>query len=142
VTGAVIVTTLQMRAALHTAPGIVSDVPSELSTLVYSLDAVLILVAVTTLVAVVLLSIPLGIGLYLGVLGLTSGTVHGAVLAPWWHVALVPVAVAAAVATTTQHPGPARRRGTGRRGRPLRVTAGQRRRGREAGKSLSHRSRG
>jgi len=36
---------------------------------------------VTTLVAVVLLSIPLGIGLYLGVLGLTSGTVHGAVLA-------------------------------------------------------------
>jgi putative ABC transport system permease protein len=51
-----------------------------------------------------LLSIPLGIGLYLGVLGLTSGTVHGAVLAPWWHVALVPVAVAAAVATTTSIP--------------------------------------
>jgi putative ABC transport system permease protein len=144
VTGAVIVTTLQMRAALHTAPGTVSDVPSELSTLVYSLDAVLILVTVTTLVAVVLLSvrerirdlgvlkaigltpaqltsslfgaqgllamfaallsIPLGIGLYLGVLGMTSGTVHGAVLAPWWHVALVPLAVAAAVATTTSIP--------------------------------------
>lgn len=139
-----LVTTLQMRAALHTAPGTVSDVPSELSALVYSLDAVLILVTVTTLVAVVLLSvrqrirdlgalkaigltpaqltsslfgaqgllaafaallsIPLGIGLYLGVLGLTSGTVHGAVLAPWWHVALVPVAVAPAVATTASIP--------------------------------------
>jgi ABC-type lipoprotein release transport system permease subunit len=144
VTGAVIVTTLQMRAALHASAGTVSDVPAELSTLVYSLDAILVLIAATTLVAVMLLSvrerirdlgvlkaigltpaqitvglvsaqallatcaallsIPLGIGLYLAVLSLTSGTVHGAVLAPWWYVALVPVAVAAAVATTTSMP--------------------------------------
>jgi hypothetical protein len=51
-----------------------------------------------------LLSIPLGIGLYVAVLSLTSGTVHGAVLAPWWYVALVPVAVPAAVAMTTGMP--------------------------------------
>jgi putative ABC transport system permease protein len=122
VTGAVIVATLQMRAALDAPAGGVSDVPAELSTLVYSLDAVLVLIAVTTLVAVMLLSvrertrdlgvlkaigltpaqitsglvsaqallatfaallsIPLGIGLYLAILDLTSGTVHGAVLAP------------------------------------------------------------
>lgn len=144
VTGAVIVATLQMRAALDASAGAVSDVPPELSTLVYSLDAILVLIAATTLVAVMLLSvrerirdlgvlkaigltpaqitsglvgaqallatlaallsIPLGIGLYLAVLSLTSGTVHGAVLAPWWHVALVPVAVAAAVAVTTSMP--------------------------------------
>ncbi len=144
VTGAVIVATLQMRAAFHTSAGTVSDVPAELPTLVYSLDAVLVLIATTTLVAVMLLSvrerirdlgvlkaigltpaqitsglvsaqallatlaallsIPLGIGLYLALLSLTSGTVDGAVLAPWWSVALVPVAVAAAVAMTTSIP--------------------------------------
>jgi len=49
-------------------------------------------------------SIPLGTGLYLAVLKLTSGTVHGAVLAPWWYLALVPVAVPAAVAVTTSMP--------------------------------------
>jgi putative ABC transport system permease protein len=144
VTGAVIVATLQMRAAFGASAGTVSDVPTELPTLVYSLDAVLVLIAATTLVAVMLLSvrerirdlgvlkaigltpaqvtaslvsaqallatfaallsIPLGIGLYLAVLSLTSGTVHGAVLAPWWYVALVPVAVTAAVAMTTSLP--------------------------------------
>jgi putative ABC transport system permease protein len=133
-----------MRAALDASAGAVSDVPAELSTLVYSLDAILVLIAATTLVAVMLLavrerirdlgvlkaigltpaqitsglvsaqallatcaallSIPLGIGLYLAVLSLTSGTVDGTVLAPWWHVALVPVAVAAAVAMTTSMP--------------------------------------
>jgi putative ABC transport system permease protein len=144
VTGAVIVATLQMRAALHAPAGTVSDVPGELSTLVYSLDAVLILIAATTLVAVMLLSvrerirdlgvlkaigltpaqitsglltaqgllaalaallsIPLGIGLYLAVLILTSGTVDGATLAPWWHIALVPIGIAAAVAMITSVP--------------------------------------
>jgi putative ABC transport system permease protein len=144
VTGAVIVATLQMRAAFHASADAVSDVPTELSTLVYSLDAILVLIAATTLVAVMLLSvrerirdigvlkaigltpgqitsglvnaqallatfaallsIPLGIGLYLAMLSLTSGSVHGAVLAPWWYVALVPVGVAAAVAMTTSMP--------------------------------------
>jgi putative ABC transport system permease protein len=51
-----------------------------------------------------LLSIPLGIGLYLAVLSLTSGTTRDAVFAPWWYLALVPVAVAAAVALTTSVP--------------------------------------
>jgi putative ABC transport system permease protein len=144
VTGAVIVTTLQMRAALKVTPGTVSDVPAELPTLVYTLDAVLIVIAATTLVAVMLLSvrervrdlgvlksigltpaqttaslvsaqallatfaallsIPLGLGLYLAVLSLTAGTVHGAVLASWWSVALVPIAVGVAVALTTGLP--------------------------------------
>lgn len=112
--------------------------------MVYSLDAVLVLIACTALVAVMLLSvrerirelrvlkaigltpaqitsslvsvqallpavaallsIPLGIGLYLAVLGMTSGTVTDAVLTPWWDVALVPVVVAAAVALTTSAP--------------------------------------
>jgi putative ABC transport system permease protein len=144
VTGAVIVTTLQMRAALRATAGTVSDVPTELTTLVYTLDAVLILTAATTLVAVMLLSvrerirdlgvlksigltpaqttsslvsaqallatfaalvsIPLGIGLYLAVLSLTGGAEDGVVLASWWSVALVPVAVGAAVAITTSMP--------------------------------------
>jgi putative ABC transport system permease protein len=142
VTGGVIVATLQMRAALDATAGKVSDVPAELSTMVYSLDTVLALISATTLVAVMLLSvrerisdlgvlkaigltpaqvtsslvsgqallaafaavlsIPLGVALYLAVLSLTSGTVDGAVLAPWWRVALVPVA--AAVAMTTGMP--------------------------------------
>jgi putative ABC transport system permease protein len=146
VTAAVVVATLQMRAAIRPGARHVSDVPTELSTMVYSLDAVLVLISATTLVAVMLLSVrerirdlgvlkaigltpaqitaslvsaqallgvfaallsvPLGIGLYLAVLDMTSGTTQDAVFAPWWQVALVPVgaAVAAAAATT----GPAR----------------------------------
>jgi hypothetical protein len=42
----------------------------------------------------------LSIALYLAVLSLTSGTTDGAVLAPWWHVALVPLAIGAAAALT------------------------------------------
>lgn len=146
VTGAVLVATLQMRAAIRPVAGKANDVPIELSTMVYGLDAVLVLVSATTLVAVMLLSvrerlrdlgvlkaigltpaqittslvsaqallavvaslvsIPVGIGLYLAVLGMTAGADQEVVLAPWWQVALVPVgvALAAAVATT----GPAR----------------------------------
>ncbi|MFI5897048.1 ABC transporter permease [Actinoplanes sp. NPDC051513] len=145
VTGAVVVATMQMRAALRIPTvGTVSDVPTELSTLIYSLDAVLIIIATTTLVAVMLLtvreqirdfgvlkaigltpaqitaslvsaqalvavfaallSIPLGVGLYLAVVSITGGAENGAVFAPWWYLALVPVAVAAAVAVTTSVP--------------------------------------
>jgi putative ABC transport system permease protein len=143
VTSAVIVATLQMRAALDATAGKVSDVPAELSTLVYSLDAVLAIISATTLVAVMLLSvrerisdlgvlkaigltpaqvtsslvsgqallaafaallsIPLGVALYLAVLGLT-GAEDGAVLAPWWQLALVPIGVAAAATLTTGIP--------------------------------------
>ncbi|MFD0581088.1 FtsX-like permease family protein [Dactylosporangium darangshiense] len=145
VTGAVVVATLQMRAAVRIPiVGTVSDVPTELSVLVYSLDAVLMLIAATTLVAVMLLtvreqirdfgvlkaigltpaqvtaglvsaqalmavfaallSIPLGIGLYLAVVSITGGSDNGTVFAPWWYLALVPVVVPAAVAVTTSAP--------------------------------------
>jgi putative ABC transport system permease protein len=145
VTGAVVVATLQVRAALRIPTvGTVSDVPSELPTLIYSLDAVLVIIAATTLVAVMLLtvreqtrdfgvlkavgltpvqitaslvsaqalmavvaavlSIPLGIGLYLAVVSITGGSENGAVFAPWWYLAVVPFAVSAAVALTTSVP--------------------------------------
>ncbi len=49
---------LSMRAALDDRPaGEPSDVPVELPALVYSLDAVLLLVALTSLVAIALLSV-------------------------------------------------------------------------------------
>jgi putative ABC transport system permease protein len=144
VTGAVIVATLQMRAALDASTDGRSDVPAGLSTLVYSLDVVLIIIGVTTLLAVTLLSVrertrdlgvlkavgltpaqitsslvsahallatvaavlsvPAGVGLYLAVLELSSGTVQGAVFAPWWSDALVPVAVALVAAVATSAP--------------------------------------
>jgi putative ABC transport system permease protein len=145
VTGAVVVTTMQIRAALRIPTvGTVSDVPTELSTLIYSLDAVLIIIAATTLVAVMLLtvreqtrdfgvlkaigltptqitaslvsaqalmavftallSIPLGIGLYLAITSITGGAENGAVFAPWWYLALVPLVVPAAVAMITTVP--------------------------------------
>ena len=181
VTGAVIVTTLQMRAALHTAPGTVSDVPPELSTLVYSLDAVLILVTVTTLVAVVLLSvrerirdlgvlkaigltpaqltsslfgaqgllamfaaplsIPLGIGLYLGT---GHDEWHGAT-ARYWHRGGTSRWYRWRSPRRWPRP-PASRPGSPPRYRSPRPSATSDGRsmsaGREAGKSLSHRSRG
>src|SRR5262249_40255476 len=143
VTATVVVATLHIWAAFH-APDSVGDVPAELTTLIYSLDAVLVLIAGTTLVAVMLLSVrertrelgvlkavgltpvqvtaslvsaqalvallaallsvPLGQGLYLALLSATSGSVHGAVFAPWWWLALVPVAVTAAVVAATSLP--------------------------------------
>jgi putative ABC transport system permease protein len=58
VTGAAIVFALSMQASLDARPaGEPSDVPSELPVLVYSLDAVLLVITGTTLVALVLLSV-------------------------------------------------------------------------------------
>ncbi|MFG1820127.1 ABC transporter permease [Kribbella sp. NPDC049174] len=58
VTGAAIVFALSMQASLQAqTPGTVSDVPRELPVLVYTLDAVLLLITATTLVAVALLSV-------------------------------------------------------------------------------------
>jgi hypothetical protein len=51
-----------------------------------------------------LLSIALGIGLYLAVTTITGGAENGAVFAPWWYLALIPLAVPAAVAMTTSVP--------------------------------------
>jgi ABC-type lipoprotein release transport system permease subunit len=58
VSGAAIVFALSMEATLDAqAPGEASDVPDELPVLVYTLDAVLLLITATTLVAVALLSV-------------------------------------------------------------------------------------
>jgi ABC-type antimicrobial peptide transport system permease subunit len=58
VTGAAIVFALSMQASLDARPaGEASDVPNELPVLVYTLDAVLLVITATTLIAVVLLSV-------------------------------------------------------------------------------------
>jgi putative ABC transport system permease protein len=58
VTGAAIVFALSMQASLDARPaGKASDVPTELPVLVYTLDAVLLVITATTLIAVVLLSV-------------------------------------------------------------------------------------
>jgi putative ABC transport system permease protein len=58
VTGAAIVFALSMQASLDARPaGEPSDVPDELPVLVYALDAVLLVITATTLIAVVLLSV-------------------------------------------------------------------------------------
>jgi ABC-type antimicrobial peptide transport system permease subunit len=57
-TGAVVVVALSLEATLDARPaGEVSDVPNELPLLIYTLDAVLLLITATTLVAVTLLSV-------------------------------------------------------------------------------------
>ena len=57
-TGSAVVFALSMQAALDDRPaGEPSDVPAELPALVYSLDAVLLVVALTSLVAIALLSV-------------------------------------------------------------------------------------
>lgn len=112
--------------------------------LVYTLDGLLLMIALTTLVAVAslavrervrdlgvmrtlgftprqvtsglvgshltvavvaaVISIPLGIGLYRGVYAMAGGDAADLVLAPWWWLALVPVATAAAVVITIGGP--------------------------------------
>ncbi len=58
VTGAAIVTTLSVQAALNARPaGEPSDVPDELPVLIYTLDSVLLLITATTLLAVAFLSV-------------------------------------------------------------------------------------
>jgi hypothetical protein len=58
ITSAVIVFALSMKAGLDAQPADgVSDVPDELPVLVYTLDAVLLVITATTLVAIALLSV-------------------------------------------------------------------------------------
>ena len=58
VTGAAVVFALSMKASLDAQPaGEASDVPDELPVLVYTLDAVLLVITATTLVAIALLSV-------------------------------------------------------------------------------------
>jgi ABC-type antimicrobial peptide transport system permease subunit len=144
-TDAVVVVALSLKATLDARPaGEVSDVPKELPVLVYSLDAVLLVITVTTLVAVALLSvrervrdygilkaigftpgqitstvvgahtalgllaallsIPLGIVLYLALYQAASGNTTGAVVASWPWLALIPIATPLLVIAVTGLP--------------------------------------
>jgi ABC-type antimicrobial peptide transport system permease subunit len=145
VTGAAIVFALSMRATRDARPaGEVSDVPAELPVLVYTLDAVLLVITATTLVAIALLSVrerirdygvlkaigltpreiasslvsahaalallaavvsvPAGIGMYVTVYAIAGGDSKDLVLAPWWWLALVPIAAMLLVAGATSLP--------------------------------------
>jgi ABC-type antimicrobial peptide transport system permease subunit len=143
--GAAVVFALSMEATLDAqATDEASDVPDALPVLVYTLDAVLLLITATTLVAVALLSvrervrdygvlktvgltprqlasslvgahaavaliaalvsIPLGIGLYVGVYAVAGGSSDDLVIAPWWWLALVPIGTALLVVLATGLP--------------------------------------
>ena len=144
-TGAVVVVALSLEATLDARPaGQASDFPDELRLLIYALDAVLLLITATTLVAVAMLSvrerirefgvlkaigvtprqitstlvgahvalavvaallaIPLGIGLYLSLSLIASGTTEDVVLAPVWSLALIPVGTVLVVVAATGIP--------------------------------------
>ena len=144
--GAVVVVALSVDATLdaQAATGETSDIPDELPLLIYTLDTVLLLITVTTLVAVALLSVrerirdygvlkaigltpgqitstvisahaalalvasllavPLGVGLYLALAWITSGTTEDAVVAPWRSLALIPIGTVLVVVAATSVP--------------------------------------
>ncbi len=146
VTGTAMVVTLSIQAALDARPsGEVSDVPAELPALIFTLDAVLAVIALTALVAVALLSvrerirdfgvlrtigltpnqvtsslvsvhsavaliaslisIPVGVGLYLAIYWLASGdSGTDVVYAPWWWLIAVPIAIPFATAVASSVP--------------------------------------
>lgn len=144
-TGAVVVVALSLRATIDAqAAGKASDIPDELPILIYTLDSVLLLITVTTLVSVALLSVrerihdygvlkaigltpmqitstvisahaalalaasllavPLGVGLYLALAVITSGTTEDAVVAPWRSLALIPIGAVLIVIVATSVP--------------------------------------
>jgi putative ABC transport system permease protein len=51
-----------------------------------------------------LFAIPLGVGLYLALYGMASGTTEGAVVAPWWTLALIPIGTVLVVVAATSIP--------------------------------------
>jgi putative ABC transport system permease protein len=97
-TGAVVVTALSLDATLDAQPASEpSDFPDELLLLVYTLDAVLLLITATTLVAVVLLSVRERIRNYgvLKAVGVTPGQIVSGVVGS--HTALAMLASLLAV---------------------------------------------
>ena len=93
VTGAVVVVAFSVEATLDARPaGEVSDVPDELPLLIYTLDAALLLITATTLVAVTLLSVRERIREYgvLKAIGLTPTQITSTVVSA--HAALAVVA--------------------------------------------------
>jgi putative ABC transport system permease protein len=143
-TGAAFVFALSMQASLDAQPsGQVSDVPSELPVLVYTLDGVLLVIAATSLLAIALLalrerlrdfgvlktvgltprqvastlvspyaalatvasvlSVPVGIALYVAVYHAAGGD-GDPTIAPWPWLLLVPVAIVLLVVAATSVP--------------------------------------
>ncbi len=91
-TGAVVVTALSLDATLDAQPaGKASDFPDELLLLIYTLDTVLLLITVTTLVAVALLSVRERIRDYgvLKAIGLTPTQITSTVVSAHAALALV-----------------------------------------------------
>ena len=91
-TGAVVVTAFSLDATLDAQPaGKTSDFPDELLLLIYTLDTVLLLIAVTTIVAVALLSVRERIRDYgvLKAIGLTPRQITSTVVSAHAALALV-----------------------------------------------------
>jgi putative ABC transport system permease protein len=91
-TGGVVVTALSLDATLDAQPaGETSDFPDELLLLIYTLDTVLLLITVTTLVAVVLLSVRERIRDYgvLKAIGLTPRQVTSTVVSAHAAIAMI-----------------------------------------------------
>jgi putative ABC transport system permease protein len=91
-TGAAVVFALSMKASLDAQPaGEASDVPDELPVLVYTLDAVLLLITAATLVAVALLSVRERIRDYgvLKTIGLTPRQIASSLVSAHAAVALI-----------------------------------------------------
>jgi putative ABC transport system permease protein len=98
VTGAVAVSALSLDATLDAQPASeVSDFPDELLVLIYTLDAVLLLITATTLVAVVLLSVRERVWDYgvLKAVGFTPGQIVSGVVGS--HLTLAVVASVLAI---------------------------------------------
>jgi putative ABC transport system permease protein len=91
-TGAAVVFALSMQASLDAqTPGEASDVPDELPVLVYTLDAVLLVITAATLVAVALLSVRERIRDYgvLKTIGLTPRQIASSLVSAHAAVALI-----------------------------------------------------
>lgn len=71
--------------------------PRQIASSLVSAHAVLAAIAA-------LLSIPAGIGLYIAVYGIAGGSSEDLVIAPWWSLALVPVATVLMVVAATSLP--------------------------------------
>jgi len=99
-TGAAFVFALSMQASLDAQPvGQVSDVPAELPVLVYTLDGVLLLIAITSLLAIALLGLrerlrDFGV---LKAVGLTPRQVASTLVSPYALLAVVASAVSVPV---------------------------------------------
>ncbi len=71
--------------------------PTQITSTVVSAHAALAAVAS-------LLAIPLGMGLYLALYAIASGSTEDAVLAPWWSLALIPIGTVLVVVAATSLP--------------------------------------